>query len=476
MYKHEIYASARFDLGNMDQAVWNSSEGRPLETTDENGELTSRLKNHADFLLFLFVPLYWLSASPHWLLAIQAVVVAVGAVPLYWLARRFLKREWPAALISVAYLLNPGLQAANLFDFHAQMMAGTFLLFTFHYLLEKRLWPFLIFASLAAVTKEGIVLIVAMMGLYAIYPLKRLRWGLPVFVLGTAYFLATMLLIIPVFNDGGASQLVEGRYEEFGGSLGGVVKTTLTHPLFTLRFLLSLEKVLYLAYLAGTTGFLALLAPPILALPLPELAVNLLSDRPQMVNVRYHYSASIIPFVYVAAAAGVSNLLWLFQRAKSWRRWPFSFVRRLVPGEGLREKLPFVLALGVLLLGVELNYRVGPLPVFHSPESPSVIEPAPEAHRLALDEAVTLIPKDPAVKVSATNNLGPHLSHRRYLYLFPTVGDADYVIIDQTKPGYDTRLSPVLNIQSLQRLRRDPAYAEVYAESGIVVYEKWERR
>ncbi len=480
-YKHEVYASSRFDLGNMDQAVWNSSQGRLLEATDENGELTSRLKNHADLLLLLFAPLYWPAPSPHWLLAAQAAVVALGTVPLFWLARRFLRgdsqSDWPAALIAAAYLFNPGLQSANLFDFHAQTMAGTFLLFAFHYLLEKRLLAFVVFAVLAALTKEGIVLAVAMMGLYAIYPLRRPRWGAPIFALCVGYFLVIVLLVIPAFNAGEGSLLVEERYEAFGGSLGGVAKTALTDPLFTLRFVLAGAKSAYLAQLAAPTGFLALLAPHLLAIPLPELAVNLLSERPQMTDIRYHYSAPIIPFAYLAAAAGVRNLLRLFERMEGSHRRPFSWLERIVPGKGLRERLPLLLGLGMLVVGVELDYQNGPLPLFRSPMNDNTaIEPAPASHRAALDEAVALIPIDPGVKVSATNSLGPHLSHRRYLYLFPVIEDADYVIVDQARPAYDTNnSSPVLNLQSLQRLRSDPRYKEIYAENGVLVFEKMER-
>ncbi|HET7479765.1 MAG TPA: DUF2079 domain-containing protein, partial [Rubrobacteraceae bacterium] len=444
MYKHETYASSRFDLGNMDQAVWNSAHGRILEATDEYGEITSRLKNHTDFLLLAFVPLYWISPSPHWLLVTQAVVVGIGAVPLYWLARRFLGYELPAALLAVAYLFNPGLQSANLFDFHAQMMAGTFLLFAFHYLLERRLLPFLAFATLAALTKEGIVLIVGMMGLYVLLVERRPRWGIPVFLASAGYFLLTMLVIIPFFNTGGASELVEGRYAAFGGSLGGVVRTTLAEPIFTISYVLSQQKALYLTYLTGMTWFFGLFSPTTLVLPLPDLAVNLLSDRPQMVNIRYHYSATIMPFTYVAAAAGLANVLYFFRRAANWRR-PFSWLGRLARREVSSERTAVVLTAGMLLFAAQMDYDYGPLPVFHSPGNfASVIKPAPEEHLRALDEAVAMIPD--GAKVSASNQIGPHLSYRRYLYLFPDLGDARYVILDETEPGYDTYINPVLNL------------------------------
>jgi len=460
IYKHEIYTSSRFDLGNMDQAVWNSAHGRILETTDTDGNLISRLQNHADFLLLAFMPLYWLWATPYWLLVIQSAVVGLGAVPLYWLCQRFLNREWPAALIPVAYLLNPGLQAANLFDFHAQMMAGTFLLFAFHYLLERRPWPFVAFAVLAASTKEEISLIVAMMGLYALFFLKRPRWGVPISIAGTLYFLLVMLVVIPAFNIGDASRLVEGRYELFGGSITGVLGTAISDPLFTLSFIFSGERPLYLLSLLGMSGFLGVLAPFVLAIPLPELAINLLSDRPQMVSIRYQYVAPILPFTYLAAAAGLANLLrWLEKLREG--RWK----RRLL------AKAPVVFAVGLLLAAVNLDYELGPLPLFNSPTNfSSVIDPLPRQHIEALDEAVARIPE--GASVSASNNLGAHLAHRRYLYLFPTLRDAEYVIVDGGDPSYDTKTSPVLNMGSIQRLKESGEYELTYSRDGVVVFRR----
>lgn len=474
IYKHEIYASSRFDLGNMDQAVWNSARGNILAATDETGEITSRLRNHTDFLLLAFVPLYWIVESPYWLLIVQAVTVAAGAIPLYWLCRRFLAGyAWPAALISVAYLFNPGLHGANLFDFHSQMMAGTLLLFAFHYMLEKRLWPFLAFAVLAATTKEEIVLLVAMMGLYAIWPLKRPKWGVPIFTLGTAYFLLVMLVIIPSFNVGGTSNLVGDRYEAFGGSMGGLLVTALTDPLFILGYVLSGPRLDYLLQLASLGGGLPLLSPLVLAIPLPEIAINVISQRPQMVSLRYHYSAPVLPFVYLATAAGLYTATRLMLRLRQWGRFPGRWTRRFLSRRLLVVRAPLLISLFILLSTVQASYNTGPLPWFHAPDSQSsVVDPPPERHLAALNEAVAMIPDD--ASVSASNRIGPHLAHRDYLYLFPLVRDADYVVLDERYPGYDTFIEPVVSVQSVRNLRESADYELVYEVDGVLVFERGE--
>jgi uncharacterized membrane protein len=450
----------------MDQAVWNSSHGRILEATDEHGEITNRLKNHADFLLLAFVPLDWIKESPYWLLIVQAAVVGLGALPLYWLARRFLGREWPAALIAVAYLFNPGLQSANLFDFHAQMMAGTFLLFAFHYLLERRLAAFVLFAVLASLTKEGISLIVAMMGVYAVLALRRPRWGVPVFIGGVGYFLLVMLLLIPLFNAGDESRLVDERYEVLGGSLPGFVVTTLSSPLFVLEHALSGEKVSYLLHLTGYAGLLGLFSPAVLLIPLPEVAINLLSERPQMSNINYHYSATIIPFMYAAFAAGLSNLM----RAGAYlgdllpKQWTYR-----LPGNTLIEAVPLTAALWLCLFNVYLDYNKGPFSVSGF-DNPVVMRPLPEAYIENLDEAVALIPED--AKVSASNWIGPHLAHRRHLYLFPVIKDAEYVVIDLARPSYYTGVDRQRTYALARNLLDDPEYRLMYSRDNVAVFER----
>ena len=85
--RHRAFGSGRFDLGNMTQAVWSTANGDVLSVTDVHGEQISRLGAHVDPILAAFAPLWWLWPSPELLLAVQAVAVAAGALPVFWLAR-----------------------------------------------------------------------------------------------------------------------------------------------------------------------------------------------------------------------------------------------------------------------------------------------------------------------------------------------------------------------------------------------------
>ena len=71
----------------MVQTVWNTAHGHFLQMTSGDGVQISRLAAHFDPILAAFAPLWWIWPSPEMLLTVQAVVVALGALPVYWLAR-----------------------------------------------------------------------------------------------------------------------------------------------------------------------------------------------------------------------------------------------------------------------------------------------------------------------------------------------------------------------------------------------------
>jgi hypothetical protein len=91
------FREGRFDLGNMVQAVWSTAHGHPLEVTQvSTGEQLVRLGGHVDPFLALLAPLWIAWPSPLVLGLAQVVIVALGALPVFWLGRRHLGSETAA--------------------------------------------------------------------------------------------------------------------------------------------------------------------------------------------------------------------------------------------------------------------------------------------------------------------------------------------------------------------------------------------
>ncbi len=198
--RHQAFLTSAFDLGNFDQAIWNTAHGRPLALTNIPG-VTIRLAHHVEPILFLIAPLYWIWSDVRAILILQSLAIAAGAIPLFWYATRRVGAG-PAVIFAAIYLLFPALQGVNLFDFHAVALAPLFLLLAWNWLDEQRDGLFLVAGVLAAMTKEEISLLIAMMGLYTLV-VQRRRFGWLPFVAGVGWFFFVLEVISPAFNQAG---------------------------------------------------------------------------------------------------------------------------------------------------------------------------------------------------------------------------------------------------------------------------------
>ena len=290
------------------------------------------------------------------LLILQATVVALGAVPLFALARRLRLGNWPALAFAVAYLLNPTVQAANWLEFHPVTLAPTFLMAAFYFLVArtpKSTWWFALFAALSAGCKEEIGLLVAMMGLYAAVVQHRRRLGLTTIALGAGWSLLAVLGIQAAFAGG---NIHWGRYAYLGDTTQAKVVSLLTRPDLLAAQLQAANVGGYFFELLLPVGFLSLLAPEVLLLALPSLAINLLAQFSPMHQVTtLIYAAPILPFVMLSAVKGAARLAEWIARWGAQRRKPGDAADDPATAAGTISSLGIVLwVLGFALAGQRL--------------------------------------------------------------------------------------------------------------------------
>ncbi|MCA9900534.1 MAG: DUF2079 domain-containing protein [Ardenticatenaceae bacterium] len=122
------FNSKYFDLGAMSQAIWSATQGEPLIFTGQ-GIAISRLTRNVELIYFAIAPIYALLPTPQTLLVIQALLYALGGIPLYRLANRKLQHSAYALVVTAIYLFYPVAQTAVLAEFHSDTLAAPFLLF-----------------------------------------------------------------------------------------------------------------------------------------------------------------------------------------------------------------------------------------------------------------------------------------------------------------------------------------------------------
>jgi uncharacterized membrane protein len=446
--QQRAFETGRFDVGNLTQAVWSTAHGRFLEVTDLQGDQISRLGAHFDPLVAIFSPLWWLWPHPSLLLVVQATAVALGAVPVFFLARKHLGTEWAGLGFALVYLLYPPTQWLVVDDFHPVALATPLLLGAIWFLDENRLLPFAICAGAACLTKEQVGLVVAMLGLWHAVGHGHRRAGALIAVAGVAVAILATAVVVPHYAPGGGSPFA-GRYAAVGGSPAGIGKTAVLHPLRLLQAATEHRDLTYLLHLLGPLAALPLLAPLVAASALPELALNLLSDTRTQTSIHFHYTAAAIPGLVAGAVFGAARLQ---------RRWPDVF-----PALG-RALVVLVLAAGMVL---------GPLPVWrHVPFGSRLAtrDHVVTAHDHAAARALRTIPA--GVAVSATNSLGAHLSERRRVFSFPVLREARWVAVDLNRPSFLDAVGSMKFGSAYATLRRDSRWKVIREEDGVVVLHR----
>jgi uncharacterized membrane protein len=426
--RHNTLNSYTADLSLIDQPMWNTvlGPGGYMELTWGRNQ-QSRLAEHFEPILVPLAMLFWLWDDVRILLIAQTMALAMGAVPIFRIARYLLSegsdhisdREpvtWVALVCATVYLLFPHLQAANIADFHADPFVVAPLLFAFWYALQRR-WNWMwVWAIVAMMTKETLPTLTAMLALWLVLGAIRLKFsggswrvrlvhGISLGLVSIGWFyVATFLIVSPLaathFGTDGPIYLAN-RFNDQQAWI-----TILFDP----------ARWRYVAGLLAAVGFLPLLAPELLLLGLPVLLANFFSNFSGQYSGEQHYSAPLVVAFMLATLYGIRRLK---------RLQP----EREVNGQALSTTSLLAAALWLMAWALAYHSLYG-----WSPLSIRTEWYAPTAASTRLPELLPLVPAN--TMVSASAGVHPHLAHRRVIYTFPTVEQAGYLLVDVTDiPG-----------------------------------------
>jgi uncharacterized membrane protein len=404
--RHNSFRTHASDMGQMDQALWNTLHGNWLEDTRPDGRQLPRLTDHVEPIFFVVPLVFLIHDDIESLFVLQSMIIALGALPIYWIARRRLQSEWASVIFAVMYLLFPALQAANLAEFHAVTFAPAPLMFAYNYGQERAWKRFALFALIALGVKEDIALLVLVMSIYFGFKFKvqssklklfslnlkleTLNWiPIAVAIIAVVWFLVALFVIIPHFSPRNESVYI-GRYPK--------------SPVDLFLGLFLPAKIEYVVKLFASVGFLALFEPLTLLVGAPSLVLNLLSSYEAQYSGTYHYSAPVAPYFVLAAIGGAAHL---------------------------KSKLPipnpqFAIIIPAFLVALGYHVVAG-----YTPIGGEYFFPEVTAHHRLFDRFAQQIP--PTAPAMTTSSLFPHLSHRRMLYRFgqlPVPNNVDYILLD----------------------------------------------
>ncbi|UCH12871.1 MAG: DUF2079 domain-containing protein, partial [Candidatus Omnitrophota bacterium] len=385
--KYRSFGYHDYDLSTNAYSIWGVLRGR-FYNPIYGGHF---LGNHAHFIFFPLAVIHFFFPHPLTLLFIQSFFLGIAAWPLYLIAKEQIGKEY-ACLIGIMYLLYPALGYTNLFEFHPTVFATAFLLFMFYFFKKKRFMLSLLFALLAIACQENISLIIVAFGLYCLFTSRNFKWGTGLILLGLSWFCICVFALTPYFNK--ETFQLFNFYSHFGPNIPEAAKNILLHPFSAFKFILDQPlNASYLMSLFAPLAFLPLLGWKELLISLPLFAQHLLSIRLTEHTIYYHYTAEMIPFIFIAAIYGIRKI----QSFKSIERNKTVFISIILS----------IVIISNLILGPQLKLLVNLKPLYR------------DQRDKIKARFVKMVPKQAAVM--ATFEFLPHLLYRQNIYSFHNV-------------------------------------------------------
>jgi uncharacterized membrane protein len=448
---------------------------------DVRGPGFNLLGDHFQVIVALIAPFFRVFPSPATLLAAQALLMAVSVFPVtaaaVWLLGRGAGR-----CIGFAYGFSWGLQQMMDFDFHEIAFAVPLLAFSLSALVRGRPRAAVWWAIPLVFVKEDQGFTVAAIGLLMLMAgtpsgeaggPDRGAWGawgawggrvrgsigggMFLVLWGLAWSVLAIMVIIPHFNAG--HRYVYWGYGGLVGSGAPFSATGLLAQLFH-AWPVKLHAVVLLLL---PTVFIAL-GSPVALIALPSIALRFLSTNSAYWGTLWHYNATVMPVLFIAAAEAMARWHALPDLAPGSHpaRAPGSPSAGVTWWRSLRALAARHGAPMMLAVTVALAFQFPLSNLWNG----STYQISPRV--AAADAAMAQIPD--GATVQATLNLLAPLAARTDTFWIGNAGNpiTDYVVFDGTDSGYSPAPKDVPAF--IAQLYPGDRYVEVFARDDVYVF------
>lgn len=408
--KLQLFESYGWDLSIFDQGIWQWSKFMfPFSSFHD----LPWLADHFHPILLTLAPLYWVIPGSSTLVIVQAILVCLGVIPLYYLSLKVTKHRLFSISVAVGFLFFFSLEWHLFSEFHElTLLPLTFgsALYFWQVRKKKLYW---LFFFLALLVKEEVGLLLAAFGLWALFTSKDGRKeAILTIILGLLYTSFLVGWLMPL--------MAGGLYRHSGfGPLGDtpfqVVKNLVLNPILIIKIFIDSNVKLNTMFTAfWPWGFLPFFSPATLLLPIQQFAVRFVDYEK---TIRWTpYFAYSLPIAIVTAWGsiyGFKNLLALTRKKFGKKNYLFGSIISLF--------LLFLIAFQQVALHAPIN---------------SIFKPSfyrTEEWMRDNKSVLSCIPKD--ASLSAQNNLAPWVSERNKIKVFPEGLNEgyDYLAVDLHK-------------------------------------------
>ncbi|HZY69765.1 MAG TPA: DUF2079 domain-containing protein [Thermoplasmata archaeon] len=392
----------------------------------------------------LLLPFYAAAPGPGTLIAIKSSAIALGAIPVYALARLKLPSRWWAFACGVVYLVSPLTLTLDWNGFDPEAFLPVTVLSAVYFLAARKPWAFVaswVVALSVIETIAPLLLVFAAVGLASVTwqtrrtggPLKDMEGRLLVLgAVSAALWLAMAYAVLVHFNPQGATfgPGYARRFTVLGApTIPSVGPQALLHPDLALAALGydGQTKTTYLLLLFGGLGFLPLVGSARNLFPaVAWSSLAVLSNSVAFYTLGTQYLGYVSPFLVAGFIAGVARARGWFlglpapgPSERSAVRPPPALLRLRSRRLRWRERAPLAFAVFCTFVATIAANPLLSAPAAATPFNTYGV-PSPTPHDTQAMAALNAIP--PTSSVYCTEHLYPYLSSRGSVYTLSSGG------------------------------------------------------
>lgn len=455
---HYLFRTYALDLGLYTNALYKYAHFTMADNFMIKEQYESILGGHFDLYLLLFSPAVYLFGT-YTLLVLQVIFVLVGGIGVYkYFTFRENGNQRIAYLASTYFLLFFGVFSAFSFDYHSVVVASSLIPWFFLHFAAKKYIKSSLLLIFLLVSQENTALFVAFIVLGLMIQYRKNRVALSFlsayFVVSLLYFITAITVLIPSFSS--ASSYTGFRYPLLGTTPLEAISTILHHPLDALKLLfvnhhytnpfddyIKAESHLFLL----CSGMFVLLRKPYyLIMLIPIYGQKFFHDSSSMWGIGGQYSIEFAPILAIGIFSILADL----------------------KNNSLKYGLITLVMLGTLGTTIRLMDNTvqfinkGNIRLYEKSHYTRHYDVAAVYHQL------DLIP--PTAIISAQSPFVPHLALRDFIYQFPIVKDAEYIILSTKENPYP--MSETSFSEEIKRLIESNVWKQVFKNDHLMILKR----
>lgn len=320
VYRYRTYSNSTFDFGIFAQMFENMKNTWHPTTSVERPEIGqfSHFGVHFSPIFYVLLPIYFIFPSAETVQLMQALVLGLAVIPLYFLCRHYKLSVKFSLAVCVLYCIFPATASGTFYDFHENACIPLFLFALILAVEKKKNIAIGISALLLVMVKEDAAFYLLVLGIYFLLSKRDKKRGAIMAVAAFIYFAIAMHVVHSYgLNDLASARFGNVMYDKDAG-LGQIVITLLANPAYVLLQMLNEEKLQYFGLMVFPMGMALLQKKKYSRYILlgTFIVFNLIPSYQYMHDIGFQYNFGVVALMIYISIMTVSE--WKIDRRNIW--------------------------------------------------------------------------------------------------------------------------------------------------------------